>query len=604
VTALERRSSSPAMLGALHRRFSLAETPAGIAPLAGAAWLGRQALEEWFRTPLYRLTIARPRAESLAAAPRDLRLVRPEGGAEILDGRFVLGGEAMEIGREADPWDRACPSLRFAVALHRFAWLPDLIAAGEPGGKEALRLFLLWRAMFVRPGTFAWAPDTLERRVFNLACAGRRLTEGASDAERSDFANLLAMQARHLLRWPLGPVRAAERAAAAATAGAALGGAAGEQLMEQALARLSSALTVTVLPDGGVKSRSPEAALELLFDLLTVDEGLQQRGREAPVEVSRAIDRLTGAVRFFTLGDGRLASFHGGGPVDRARIAAATAHDDAPGRRPFGYAPHSGYHRLTGQSLQILVDAAPAARGAWSVEARAQPLALEISAGRDRLVVNADGGPETAAWASRLTEAGSTASLGDASVGAVLRGFAAQALGPRLLRGAGRVEARRNESAAGAWLELCHDGWVRAFGLLHERRLYLDPALDELRGEERFAQAAGARPMAVPFAIRFHLHPDVQVSLARDNRSALLRGPSNRGWRLRSDAATMSLEASAHFEDGRARRTGQIVLRGETAVDTAVRVRWKLSPVESADASAVSAQRKQTTPSPASDAKS
>ena len=40
------------------------------------------------------------------------------------------------------------------------------------------------------------------------------------------------------------------------------------------------------------------------------------------------------------------------------------------------------------------------------------------------------------------------------------------------------------------------------------------------------------------FAVHFHLHPDVQVSLARDNRSALIRGPSNRGWRFRSDAAS------------------------------------------------------------------
>ena len=61
-----------------------------------------------------------------------------------------------------------------------------------------------------------------------------------------------------------------------------------------ALPRLTGALRVQVLPDGGLKSRSPQAALELLLDLLTLDDALLQLGREAPQEVSRAIDRLTG----------------------------------------------------------------------------------------------------------------------------------------------------------------------------------------------------------------------------------------------------------------------------------------------------------------------
>ena len=362
---------------------------------------------------------------------------------------------------------------------------------------------------------------------------------------------------------------------------------------------------VTVLPDGGVRSRSPEDALELLFDLMTLDDGLQQRGREAPVEVSRAIDRLTGALRFFTLGDGRLASFHGGGMSDRATIAAATAHDDAAGRRPFGYAPHSGYHRLTSPALQVMVDAAPPPTGAWSLRACAQPLALEICSGKERLVVNAACGLDAEAIPYRGTACGSTADLGEVSAGDVLDGFAASVLGPRLVNGPRRVDARRNESSAGVWLELAHDGWVRQFGVLHERRLFLDPTLDELRGEERWAPAAGAVVRPAPFAIRFHLHPDVQVSLTLDNRGALFRGPSSRGWRLRSDAGTMTLEPSTHFEDGRPRRSVQIVLRGDTAVDTAVRVRWKLSPVESADASGASPSRNtKTSSSPAADARS
>src|SRR5690606_21568652 len=125
------------------------------------------------------------------------------------------------------------------------------------------------------------------------------------------------------------------------------------------------------------------------------------------------------------------------------------------------------------------------------------------------------------------------------------------------------VEARRNESEAGVWLEIGHDGWVAATGLIHTRRLFLDAKTDELRGEDAFTPAEGkSNPRSVPYTIRFPLHPDVRASLAQDRRSALLRGPGNIGWWLRNDAAEVTLEPSVHFERGEPRRSLQVVLRG------------------------------------------
>ncbi len=567
-----------------------------LAAVPGLAWAkaavvtaGRRLAEEWRASAPYRLTLEGPKAEGFAAGPREFRPTDAEAGRWLLAGRFVLAGATMETGAGGDPWDRPSPARLFAVRLHRFAWASDLLGTGETGARELLRLFFAWRAVFGRVSPFGWGPETLERRVFNLACAARRLSAVASDAEVQALAQSLAAQARHLLRIDTGPARAAERFTAAAVAGAALSGSAGEKLLAAALPRLSKALTTAVLPDGGVKNRSPEAGLELLLDLLTLDDALLQRGREAPVEVARAIDRLTGALRFFTLGDGRLPSFHGGEAGDPGHIDAARAHEESDAK-PFGYAPHAGYHRLVGKSLQVIVDAAGPPEAAWSVAACAHPLALEVSAGRDRLIVNPGWSPDAAAPAGlRLTAGGSTASLGHGSAGRPLTGFLGRALGPRLVEGPGRVEARRNENEGGVWLELAHDGWAPRFGLLHERRLFLDARTDELRGEDRFAPAAHGPKTPPPgpavYACRFHLHPDVQASLARDERSVLLRGPSDRGWWFRNDAAEVILEPSVWFEHGLPRRSVQVVLRGQIPGEGSARVRWKLTPVEP-DASA------------------
>ena len=550
---------------------------------AGMIAARRRVAGEWSSAGLYRLSLNGPRPNGFAAGPRDFRPADPDAGRQVLAGRFVLAGATMEVEGGSDPWDRASPSRQFATRLHRFSWAPDLLSIGEAGSRELLRLFLAWRQVFDQVSPFAWSADILERRVFNLACATRRLSGVGSDAEVQILAASLAAQARQLLRHGMAPPRAAERCVAAAVAGAALGGKAGEAILRAALPRLSEALKVAVLPDGGLKTRSPEAGLELLLDLLTLDDALLQRGREAPVEAARAIDRLSAALRFFTLGDGRLGAFQGGESGDPARIDAARAHEDGEAK-PFGYAPHSGYHRLAGRTLQTMVDAAAPADGPWSLTACAHPLSIEVTAGRDRLIVNPGWSADAAApQAMRLTAGASTASLGEGSAGHPLGGFLARALGPRLVGAPGRVEARRNENEGGIWLELAHDGWAQTLGLLHERRLFLDPGADELRGEDRFAPAAETPKGAArytPYAVRFHLHPDVQVSVARDQKSVLLRGPSDRGWWFRNDAPEVTLEPSAWFEKGLARRTAQIVLRGHASSTNGARVRWKLTPVD------------------------
>ena len=174
--------------------------------------------------------------------------------------------------------------------------------------------------------------------------------------------------------------------------------------------------------------------------------------------------------------------------------------------------------------------------------------------------------------------------LDGGSVGKPLTGAAARALGARLVEGPLRVEARRQEADGGVWLDMAHDGWVARSGLLHQRRLFLDPVTDELRGEDRLTPAADVKaPRGVrPYAVVFHIAAGVDASVARDGRSLLLRTPREGGWRLRNDAAEAALEPSLVVQDGVARRGVQIVLRAATSETGEGRVRWKLSPVDRA----------------------
>ena len=568
----------------------MAAAPPAISDHPAALWgqallhgLLRQARQDWAGSPMHRALLARPRPEGLAAsAPQDLRPADPEAGRRILAGRYVFSGVVMEVGARGDPWDRPSPSHGFALGLHGFDWMRDLLAAGEAGAGEALRLTLDWRALFGRWNAFSWSPEVLERRVLHLACGARAICAGASDMESGLIALDLARQARHLVSLQDGPARRAERACVAAIAGAALTGEAGERLTDRGLARLARALPETVAPDGGHASRCPRAALELLLDLRILDETLAKRGWPTPDEALRAIDRLAGAVRFFTLADGALPELQGGEAAARRYVAAARASaDPAAGKPP---ASRTGYHRMESASLQVVADAAAPAQGPWSVTACAQPLAMEILAEGRRMIAASAWSPEAAGPpALRLVDASATLSLSDEPCGEPLRGFRARALGPRLIGAYRHVEAARHEAEQAVWLDLAHDGWVRRFGLRHERRLYLDLAADELRGEDVLVPAhagdlgeAGRR--FIPYKVRFHVHPDIAASLARDGKSVLLRsGEDHHGWWLRNDAHSADIETSIYFEEGKARRTQQIVLHGQARAESGGKLRWKFA---------------------------
>lgn len=546
--------------------------------LAAGVWTRRRLVDEWQGSPFYRWTAPKP--DGLGVQPRDLRPAEPQAGKRILAGAFVLAGSTLAVGPRGDPWDRPSPDRRFAVALHRFDWMRDLLATGGEGVTEGLRLTLDWLRVFGSWNSFAWGSDVLERRVFNLACAARTICAGASDAETARIAGNLARQVRTLLDQGPGQGRSAERACAAAVGAAALSGRAAEGLLAHSLSRLERALDDALPAEGGHASRSPQRALELLFDLLTLDEALTQMGRAAPEAVSRSIDRLSAAVRVFTLADGRLTAFQGGEAVAAPYVAAARA-GEAPDERPLPSACN-GYQRLEGRTLQLVVDAAPPADGPWSADACGQPLALEAVARGKRLIVGSGwspGGP--APQALRVADAASTTSLGDQACGVPLRGFAAAVLGPRLVGGCGPVDAQRREAPGAIWLETSHDGWARRFGLRHERRLYLDIARDEVRGEDRLTAlkaAKGQDRRFIPFTVRFHLHPEVSALIARDRKSVLLKPEGDEaGWWLRNDALEVALEPSFYCQDGELRRSQQIVLRGQARADSGARVRWKLS---------------------------
>jgi uncharacterized heparinase superfamily protein len=335
--------------------------------------------------------------------------------------------------------------------------------------------------------------------------------------------------------------------------------------IETALAALEPEIARQILPDGGHISRSPESLLFAYRQVVMTTDALTAAGVDIPTWLRSAHDRAAPMLRFFRHADGALAVFNGGGEASARMVEALLARDEVRGQ-PFLHAPHSGYQRLAAARSLVILDCGPPPPPALSAEAHAGCLAFELGANGHRLVVNCGAEKNDGArWdgALRTTAAHSTITIADTSMVPVLApGLARDLLGPRLLASEARVASEREETPHGWRVRAAHDYYVPEFGIVHERMLTLSPRGNRLTGSDQLVRQASRRKRAsVPFAIRFHIHPDVRVSPSLSG-DILLKLPNGEGWRFRH-SGSVAIEESVYAGHSGVRRAEQLVLTGQ-----------------------------------------
>ncbi len=517
-----------------------------------------------FANPLYRLTLA-------GRAPAALRCALPSSWPEdravaeaASTGTLLLAGRALPL----SPLAAADAALgpRGRAALHGFSWLLDLRGLGTGGAQRAARAYVGdWIAANRGWSPIAWRSDVLGRRLAAWLIAADILIAGAEETFAPPFLASLATQARHLARLGAGAEPAAGGLAVAkGRLAAAL--ALGIGSPRRAIGGVARAADHQILADGGPVQRSPAALLQALRDLLDIRGWLQAAGEPVPEAVTAAIARGVPMLRGLRLGDGGLTVAHGGKAADPRLIDAVLARSGVTGRARED-APDAGFQRVASGGTVVVVDTGPPPHPAANPDGHAGMLAFEVSVGTERLIVNAGsivGDDAALRHALRETAAHSTLIVDAMSTTPVRRDG-------RLEAGDVTVTVERRERDGAVWLDTAHDAYVRRFHLRHRRRLYLSATGEDLRGEDTLDG-----PGKAPFAVLFHLHPDVQASALEDGRAVLLRAPSGAGWRLIAAGGTVDLEDGLYLGAADVpRRTVRIVIRGRTEGNGG-QVRWVL----------------------------
>jgi uncharacterized heparinase superfamily protein len=501
----------------------------------------------------------------LTAVPRDHVAGDRARGDALLSGRFEVGAETIDLG----DFDFAAVGADSAVAeaLQGFSWLRDLAASTgrDKGAKLAEALVGRWLLAHGTKVDEAWRPALWGERILFWTAYAPYILSSRDAGYRSALLNTLARGARHLdstaEKAPVGLPRVTAWIGVI-VAGLLVQG--GMSRVARGEAGLARALAAAQGEDGGLLSRSP-AEQALFVDRMSLLRAAYFAAKHSlPDALESAAAAALAALHGVTMGDGGLSSWQGGNPGDAARLTALV---DGCGlrARPLRQARGWGYQRLSALGTIVVMDGAPPPSAKVAARGCASTLAIEVSDGVQRLIVNCGGpGPlptvlaDDLVVALRSTAAHSALVLDDTNSTAILVDGA-------LGKGVEEVPILRSEDNDSTRIEASHDGYVKGFGLVHSRTLILGNDGKELRGLDKLI-SKGRRKIkeAAPYAVRFHLAPGVEPVITADGMGAILRSPGAPPWNFRCRGAMLTTEESIHIDgQGTMRGSMQIVIVGE-----------------------------------------
>ena len=538
-------------------------------------------------------SLSRP-ATAFTTTPEPRTIGAFARGRQITGGNFLFAGYLVQA-PSTSIWDLPMPDAAFEGEIHGFTWLDDLAAVGDiHATKRAQEWTHQWVSRFGRGGGAGWTPDLTGRRLIRWINHAILLLNGQDRKVSEAYFRSLASQTIFLSRrWKAASpgLPRFEALTGLIYAGLALDGM--DRHVGTAMRALARECLADIDPDGGLSTRNPEELLEVFTLLNWAAAALQDAGRMPGEAHLASINAVAPVLRALRHADGSLARFHGGGRGLEGRLdrALATAGVRGAPRHQLSM----GFARIAHGRTTVIIDAAPPPKPQASANAHASTLAFELTSGRRPLIVNCGSGASFGKnWrrAGRATPSHST--LGIEGYSSSRLGTAGMVSGRKtelLVDAPTEVRFERIEVEGGTRIVAGHNGYRASHGLTHVRTMHIGFEGRELRGEDVLLAMEPAekkrfdvvfdksRLQGIPYSVRFHLHPDVDVELDMNGTAVSMALKSGEIWIFRvKGPIEMSVESSVYLEKTRLspRATKQIVLSG-SAMEYATRVSWSLA---------------------------
>lgn len=484
----------------------------------------------YYQSPFYpSLEEKVPVPTKLKVVPLDLWRGDKTQGKQIADNTFVFFADKYQLDERAN-WYPKNKHAEWQKCLHDFDWIAHLKAMGDEGIPHANRLLESWLENCSQYHLVSWHPAVLSKRIVNWLVYADWLFAKGGGTLHEFFMYSLTQQAalmERCLQWDVGGFYLLKNLKALIYIGLCLPGKQTTYL--DGLNILLDQLKIQINPDGSHYQRSALYHAELLRDFLDIQALIRRAGHTVPPQLSDVIDRMTTALHFYIYPDEKLGLFHDGTTLNADQLGQLVARCGVAEETP-ALLHDAGFARLERGKTMIMADVgAPCPKGV-DYFAHACTLAFELCVGEERVFVNSGTyGPHPVIRQQlRETGAHNTVEIGKHS-SAEVWGYARVGRRPRIVRATVREEAD-----VGVGLDAAHDGY-RHLGIIHNRRIFLNEAGDDIRGEDYLTTRTPTDSTVVAW---FHLHPNMHYKI-KNEFEAEITTPQKKQLRLKVSGGSL-----------------------------------------------------------------
>lgn len=538
-------------------------------------------LREWgYGTQLYSHRLKGRHPVQIVGSPDDPAPGNATLGSAIFGGDMLHGSEQVRLSQNFWHKDLLKASPAFQRYAHSFHWLQDLAQTNDQAkARDAAETIIgWWLPVGENWNRDIWEAETTARRLINWLSHAPLILSSLDLVYRSKVLHSMACQTRHLMRVQADAAKGLPQvytACALTLAGLLVPG--GEAWFAKGHRLLERTVKNFILADGGPVSRNASDAIRTMQLLVMIRSAYVETNNDLPPWVQITLDRIAPYIRAMRHADGAFAQIGGvsaeGGHGTDAILAASEAKGKA-----IDNAAHAGIQRLQQKAGCIVMDCGTPPAFSMSAKAHASTGSFEFSSGQERLIVNMGPAANTGAMAQLSNLCRSTA----AHSALVISDTNSTEVRPDGLLGKGVTETLtiRENLEDGVRVALLHDGYLKRYGVKHERAIVLSQDGKRLSGSDKLFGPKLKKLAGQKIELRFHLHPGVEALLAPDGRVSL-ETRSGKLWIFDVDEGEASVEDSLYIpQPDSPTKSRQIVVRVPVGEDKPPICNWVFSEME------------------------